>query len=88
MIPTNFFVSIYNGSKNVLKSFNPFQLIATFHIDSSHLNRCANQINGFYVKCKIELKWVNVVFVKVRLSGIKKNTRSRFFLLVEMLIIV
>ena len=38
---------------------NPFQPSVAFHMETSHLIFSADQVNGFYMKCSTELKWVN-----------------------------
>ena len=38
--------------------FNPFQPSVAFHIETSHLICCANQMTGFYMKRNTGLKWV------------------------------
>ena len=42
-----------------IKPVNPFLLNMAFHIETSQLICSANQITGFYMKCKTRLKWVN-----------------------------
>ena len=37
---------------------NPFQPSIAFHIETSHFISAANQITGFYMKCKTGMKWV------------------------------
>ena len=37
---------------------NPFQSTVTFHIETNHLICTANQMTGFYMKCKTGVKWV------------------------------
>ena len=62
-------------------NINPFQLSVAFHIEICHLICTANQMTGFYVKCKTVLKWVNLsvpfkanIWVKVF-----KNDPSKIF---------
>ena len=38
---------------------NPFQLSVAFYIETSHWICNANQMTGFYMKCKTGLKCVN-----------------------------
>ena len=44
----------------ILIKSNLFQSSVAFHIDNSHLIRKVNQITGSYMKCKNEMKWVNL----------------------------
>ena len=37
---------------------NLFQPSDTFHTETNHLICCANQMAGFYMKCKTGIKWV------------------------------
>ena len=41
-----------------MKSFMPFQFSFAFHIETSNFICIANQVNGFYVNCNTELKWL------------------------------
>ena len=41
-----------------LKLFQPSD---TFHTETNHLICCANQMTGFYMKCKTGIKWVQDV---------------------------
>ena len=36
--------------------FDPFQPSVAFHIETSHLTCIANEMTGFYMKCKTGLK--------------------------------
>ena len=42
--------------------FNPIQPSVVFHIETNHLICTANDISGFYMKCNIGLKSVNLLF--------------------------
>ena len=47
-------------SGQIYKCFSPFQSSVAFHIETSHLICNANQMIGFFMKCKTGLKWVNL----------------------------
>ena len=42
-----------------IKYVNQFQSSDAFHIETSQLICNANQITGFYMKCKAGLTWIN-----------------------------
>ena len=49
-------------------SLNSFQPSAAFHIEMSHLICSANHMTGFYTKCKIELKMLNLFRANIPIS--------------------
>ena len=65
----------------VINPFTPCQPNVAFHIETSHLICCANQMNGFYMECDNRLKWVkpalNLQFIVISLNNTEKsNTTS------------
>ena len=58
--------------------FDPFRLIVTFHIETSHLICRENQMTGFYMKCNAGLNWVNGKFV-TNFSSVFANVGKAVF---------
>ena len=62
----NLFVFIVNFDR--ILDYNLFQPSVAIQVKTSHLICSANQMTGFYVKCNIGLKWVNLTTLFITLN--------------------